>query len=186
MKVAGFIFHKIMGWKIGGEGILPTNEPKVIFVMTPHTSWIDFMIGWLYYKSVNKRSEFIIKKEFFVFPIKGLLKRMGGIPINRKKGKEVLSQLIESVKERDRIHLSITPEGTRKPNPYWKNGFYYIAQKANIPIQPVCFDYAKKEMVFSDPYFVEGTVKEEMEKLKTFVRKVNPTPKVPCRFKIDP
>ncbi len=41
--------------------------------------------------------------------------------------------------------LMISPEGTRKPNENWKTGFYYIAQKAGVPIVVGYPDYKKKE-----------------------------------------
>jgi len=40
--------------------------------------------------------------------------------------------------------LGISPEGTRSRVEKWKTGFYYIAQKANVPIVLMYMDYKKK------------------------------------------
>jgi 1-acyl-sn-glycerol-3-phosphate acyltransferase len=40
--------------------------------------------------------------------------------------------------------MVFTPEGTRSYSPNWKKGFYYIAQKANVPIYIGYIDYKKK------------------------------------------
>ena len=42
------------------------------------------------------------------------------------------------------FHLAITPEGTRKSNPNWKKGFYFIALKAQVPIMLIGIDYPTK------------------------------------------
>jgi hypothetical protein len=48
-------------------------------------------------------------------------------------------------KERSEFVLMISPEGTRSPNKHWKTGFYYIAQKAQVPIVLGYANYKTKE-----------------------------------------
>lgn len=52
-------------------------------------------------------------------------------------------QLAEVAKNSDHFCLTITPEGTRSLSPNWKNGFYYIALNAKIPILLYGVDYTK-------------------------------------------
>jgi len=44
------------------------------------------------------------------------------------------------------MHIIISPEGTRKKVIKWNKGFYYIAEKAKVPIVVVSIDYQKKEI----------------------------------------
>jgi lauroyl/myristoyl acyltransferase len=54
-----------------------------------------------------------------------------------------MAKMFEDNKE---FVLMIAPEGTRSPNSNWKTGFYYIAQKANVPIVLGYADFNKKEV----------------------------------------
>lgn len=58
--------------------------------------------------------------------------------------------LAELFRQKRHLHLAITPEGTRKRNPDWKLGFYYIAKKAGVPILIVALDYKVKEVKILD------------------------------------
>jgi 1-acyl-sn-glycerol-3-phosphate acyltransferase len=130
------------GWTIGPKG---DDVPKCVICVAPHTSNLDFTIGKLFYNAIGRKAKFLIKKEWFVFPLNIIFKSMGGIPINRSKSSSSTKQLAEEFAKRETFHLAITPEGTRKQAKEWKKGFYYIALKAGVPIQVAYLDYGKKE-----------------------------------------
>jgi len=64
--------------------------------------------------------------------------------VDRSRHTSLVDQVVKRAKESRKFHLSITPEGTRKANPNWKKGFYYIALKAELPILLIGIDYEKK------------------------------------------
>jgi 1-acyl-sn-glycerol-3-phosphate acyltransferase len=133
---------KCLGWKI--EGTFPAYK-KMVIIAAPHTSVVDFINGWLALRHFGLKSRFIIKKEFFIFPFGYLLKALGGVPIDRgNKNNNMVEQMVEHFNNHDHFYLVITPEGTRKKTKRWKKGFYYIAQKANVPIMITRLDYGKK------------------------------------------
>lgn len=144
MNLAGRLLHWF-GWK-------PITsvpfEPKSVICVAPHTSNWDFIIGYLYYKSLGTgvTPRFLIKKEWFFFPFNLLFKALGGLPVDRKSGASSVEQAIEMLRSADRLHIAITPEGTRKPRERWKSGFYRIAMEAGVPIQLAKMDYQKKEV----------------------------------------
>ena len=58
--------------------------------------------------------------------------------------------------------MGIAPEGTRKKVTELRTGFYFIAHKANVPIIPVAFDYAKKEVKIGLPFYTTGDYNADM------------------------
>ena len=148
-----------MRWtlEINGDDI-----PKCIICVAPHTSNLDFMLGKLYYNAIGKKAKFLIKKEWFVFPLNFIFRSMGGIPINRSKSSSTTEQLAEEFSRRDIFHLAITPEGTRKRTEEWKKGFYYIALKAGVPIQVAYIDYGKRKIGIKTTFYPTGNADEDI------------------------
>jgi 1-acyl-sn-glycerol-3-phosphate acyltransferase len=79
----------------------------------------------------------MIKKEAFVFPIGYLLKAAGGVSVDRKKSGATMLHMLERFNDSKQFALVIAPEGTRKKVSTWKPGFWYFANKANVPVVPV-------------------------------------------------
>ena len=57
--------------------------------------------------------------------------------IDRSRGGNMVRACVAEYCRRERMCVTITPEGTRKRVAQWKLGFYYIATEANVPIVPV-------------------------------------------------
>src|SRR5574344_1592929 len=112
-------FLTLMGWKAIEP---PVPEPKCVILGVPHTSFWDFVVSYLYYTSVGGKTNIMIKKEFFRWPVKKLLISLGGIPVDRSRaaGAELIMHTIEEFNSRETLHLSIATEGTRKPVEKWK------------------------------------------------------------------
>ena len=130
-----------MGWKKGVGFTLPD---KAIICLAPHTSNYDFIIGQLYVRAEQQKSNFLMKKEWFFWPLGPIFRKLGGIPVWRDKKTSMTERLAEYAMKADKFQLCITPEGTRSLNPDWKKGFYYIALKAQLPIFLFGLDYERK------------------------------------------
>ena len=126
-------------------GEYPYHLRKTIVIMAPHTSMWDFVIGRLGFSVLNVPVRFLIKKEMFRFPFGGLLKALGGIPVDRGKRNNMVDYVIHLFETHDDLVVVITPEGTRKYTEHWKKGFWYIAEKAKLKIVLGFLDYKKKE-----------------------------------------
>lgn len=153
-----WVLH-ILGWKIVNKG---DDVPKCVICVAPHTSNVDFTMGKLFYNAIGGKVKFLIKKEWFFFPLNILFKSMGGIPINRSKSSSMTEQLAEEFAKRETFHLAVTPEGTRKKAKEWKKGFYYIALKAGVPIQVAYIDYGKKELGIKATFYPTGNADEDI------------------------
>jgi len=130
-RAMGGALLKILGWRV--EGTLP-NEAKVILVGEPHTSNWDFILIMCAAQSVGFRMSYVMKKEAFFWPLGGFFKWMGGLPIERKKGQDSLTQITRHIEAQDNIFLAITPSGSRSPKADYKTGYLRLADKLNIPL----------------------------------------------------
>jgi 1-acyl-sn-glycerol-3-phosphate acyltransferase len=164
-ELCSFVLHDILGWE--SNGTFPENEKKMIVITAPHTSMMDFIIGYLYFGSQNKKAYFAIRQEFFFFPLGYLLKAMGSIPVARGKT-ALIDKMVEEFNQREYMILNITPEGTRKLTKNWKKGFHYIAKKANVPLVLGFFDYKNKKCGLMDPavFPLSDNASEDLEKIK--------------------
>lgn len=135
---------------------MPPDITKCVILAGPHTSNLDFFIGRLAYFVLGVPVKFLIKKESFQNPLGGLLKKMGGIPVDRGRSNNLVEEVAGMFKKHDVLNVVITPEGTRKLAKNWKRGYYYIALKANVPIVFGFLDYAKKEAGFGPVLYPSG------------------------------
>jgi len=113
-----------------------------------------------------------MKKSWFFFPFGSILSAIGGVPVDRSKRTTVTDQMAEEFDKRETFHLAITPEGTRSLVKKWKMGFYYIAVKANVPIQLAYFDYAKKEMGITKVFYPTGDENADLKVIQDYYQDV--------------
>ncbi len=182
MKAFCKFLLKILGWKEIG-GVAPEN--KCIIIGAPHTSAWDFVISWLHYTSMGGRASTLVKKEFFFWPAGFFLKKMGGIPIDRSKGANVIRQTIQLINEREHIHLALTPEGTRSFTKKWKAGFHIIATETNIPVYLGSFDWGRKEISIGEKFELTNDAKQDINRMKDYYREKGIKGRFPELFSTD-
>ncbi len=167
-KIAGWIL-RLFGWTIDEH--TPVGIKKCVICVGPHTSNWDFVIGKLAFLSYGVPVKILIKKEAFVFPFGWLLKAMGGIPVDRKrKNVNLTDAAVEHFNNNETLYMLFTPEGTRSYNPNWKKGFYYIAQKAQVPIYIGYIDYANKRGGFHSLFEPTGDVDADIRYIKNVLK----------------
>lgn len=167
------ICKKILRWAgWNAEPLGGVELPKCVICIAPHTSNWDFVVGKLYYMAIGCTASFLIKKEWFVFPLNILFGWAGGVPVDRSKRMSVTDQMVERFNTHERFQLAITPEGTRKPVAEWKKGFYFIALRAKVPILVAFFDYKKKEVGVKSIFYPTGDVDKEVRMIREMYRDV--------------
>ncbi|WP_302458019.1 1-acyl-sn-glycerol-3-phosphate acyltransferase [Mediterranea massiliensis] len=164
-QLCRFIYHRLLGWKT--VITVPFYE-KCVICAAPHTSNWDLLIGKLFYGSLGRRASFLMKKEWFFFPLNLVFKAMGGIPVNRGKKNSLVDQMARRFASCSRFNLAITPEGTRKANPEWKKGFYYIALQAQVPIMLFGIDYPSKTITCTKAIMPSGDIEKDMREIKRY------------------
>ncbi|MBF1477445.1 MAG: 1-acyl-sn-glycerol-3-phosphate acyltransferase [Prevotella pallens] len=166
-KLASWLLYKQLKWK---KKVTIAFPDKFIICLAPHTSNWDFFFGQLYAKAEGIRSNFLMKKEWFFWPLGMFLRRMGGIPVFRSKHTSMTDRLADYALKTDKFGLCITPEGTRSLNPDWKKGFYYIALKANIPIFLYGLDYKTKTIECTQSIVPSGDIEADMRTIKLYFK----------------
>ena len=166
-KLCRWLLYKQMGWT---KNITVDHPDKYIICLAPHTSNWDFILGQIYSCSENIRINFLMKKEWFFWPLGNLFRKLGGIPVNRSKHNSMTDFLADTAKRNDTFRLCITPEGTRSLNPEWKKGFYYIAMKAEIPILLYGIDYKKRLIECTRSIIPTGDIKQDMKEIKLYFK----------------
>jgi len=158
----------LWGWKTVGE--VPAEHSKLLIIEAPHTSNWDYLLGMLAITSIGIKVNVIIKKEMFFWPFGPLLKKLGGIPLDRSGNLSKVDSLAALFREKDELNLAITPEGTRALSTKWKRGYYYIAEKAGVPILLTAIDYKQKAGIFGPVLYPTGNYKEDLKKIEAFYK----------------
>ena len=156
-----------MGWRV--ERTVP-HADKCVICVAPHTSNWDFIIAELYYGSIGRKAGFLMKKEWFVWPLGILFRKLGGVPVVRSRKTSLTDQLAERARKAERFELAVTPEGTRSLNTEWKKGFYYIALKAKLPILLYGVDYEKKIICCKKTIIPNGDIDSQMKEIKMYFK----------------
>ncbi len=162
-----FIYYRLLGWK---TNVTVPDLDKYVICAAPHTSNLDLFIGKLFYGAIGRKTSFMMKKEWFFFPLGLIFKAVGGIPVDRKHKTSLVEQMAEQFARSKQFHLAITPEGTRKRNPNWKKGFYYIALKAQVPIVLIGIDYPSKTISATKMITPSGDIDKDMREIKLYFK----------------
>ena len=163
--------HKaLFGWFRFTEDVTEPMPEKCIIALAPHTSNWDFIIGNVYSRAKGFHSDFLMKKEWFFWPMGILMRRLGGIPVYRTKRMHSTDIIAQQARQAQRFRLCITPEGTRKAQPEWKKGFYYIAHKAEIPILLYGLDFAQRRIVCTKTIIPNGDFEAQMQEIKEYFK----------------
>lgn len=165
-----FIFFKLMGWKV--EGTFDESIKKCVIIVIPHTSWHDFFIGIFFRGTFPLEINFLAKKELFKFPLGIYLKWVGGTALNRQKTENKVDTISKIFETKEVFRLALSPEGTRKKVSELKSGYYYIAQKANVPIIPIAFDYEHKKVIIFNTFNITNDYEKDSKYLESLFKNI--------------
>ena len=99
--ICRFIYHKLLGWK--AEVSVPDFK-KCIICAAPHTTNWDLFIGKLFITAIGRESGFLMKKEWFFFPLGIIFRKMGGIPVHRDKRTSMVDQLVQRIEKNSQLY----------------------------------------------------------------------------------
>ena len=157
----------ILGWKSHGK--MPDLK-KFILVAAPHSSNWDFIFFLLFLFKFQIPVHWMAKESMFAPPFKGLLQRLGGIPIDRSKKKNTVEIMTETFDSSDRLILTIAPSGTRSKVTAWKSGFYRIAHQADVPIVCGFVDYKTKIVGIGPTLYPTGDMEADLNRMRDFYK----------------
>lgn len=163
----GRLWLRSFGWKIQGEA---ATYRKFVVIAAPHTSNWDFpfMLATAY--AMRVRVSWFGKHTLFAPPWGWFMRRLGGIPVDRRGPQSLVVQMAEKLRSSDELILGISPEGTRSKVEVWKSGFYHIASASGVPIGLGYLDYDRKLCGLGMFVMPSGDVKGDMHKIRDFYR----------------
>lgn len=181
-SICKFIYFKLLGWD--WEVTIPARD-KCILCVAPHTSNWDFPLGEVCITAMGRKAGFLMKKDWFFWPAGSILRAMGGIPVMRSKHTSLTDQLAQTAIESPYFNLAVTPEGTRSRAEVWKRGFYFIALKAQIPIQLFGLDAKHKRIVATKEIFPSGDVEADMREILDYFQQFEGCAFYPEKFVLE-
>jgi 1-acyl-sn-glycerol-3-phosphate acyltransferase len=127
----------LAGWKL--ELDKPVRPPFV-FIGAPHTSNWDFLLLISAVLILRLDARWMGKHTLFRFPFGGLMRWLGGIPVNRSSPQNLVPEVASLLRSNPDLIICIPPEGTRRKVEKWKTGFWHIARQAGVPIMMTALD----------------------------------------------
>lgn len=162
------IILKLIGWRVVGD--FKPEIKKKLLAAGPHTSNWDFPLGLLVRCSIKQKIQYVGKASLFKPPLGWLIKRMGGIPVERSKSNNFVNAVVNEYNEREKLAILLAPEGTRKKVTKFKTGFYHIARLAKIPILPAVLDFEVKEFRFLPLFWPTDDIEKDLAELENLFK----------------
>lgn len=170
---------KALGWTAVDP---PVPEEKCVILGVPHTTIWDFVISLLYYTSVGGKAYCMIKKEFFFWPLGPVLRKLGGVPVDRSNGAQVVLSVVHEMNKAKTMHLALAPEGTRKKTARWKTGYHKIATAVGCPVYLGYFDWGTKRVGRGQKFELSGDAMADTEKIQQIYESMHLTGRHPENF----
>jgi len=169
LKILANFGFWISGWDLIGA---VTNTPKLLVIAAPHRSGWEVLLGFMTICSLDLDVRWMGKHTIFRWPLGYLARFFGGIAIDRRQAHGVVGNTVQQFNQREKLFVVLMPEGTRsnadRPVADWKQGYYYIAHKAGVPVMPIYLDHANKRVVFGEAISAEAEQEVVTNTLQTF------------------
>ena len=141
--------------------------PRCVMIASPHTSNWDFPLTLAIANVSGVRIRWLGKDALFRGPMGPIMRRLGGVAIDRSVPGGMVSALAAELRSRDLV-LVVPAEGTRSKAEYWKSGFYRIAQEAEVPIVCAFVDRATRSGGFGPVIEPSGDLVADMDLIRSF------------------
>jgi 1-acyl-sn-glycerol-3-phosphate acyltransferase len=171
----GRLYLRLSGWRV--EGRIP-GAAKAVVIAAPHTSNWDLPLMLAVSYELGIRPAWLGKLELFRWPFGGLMRWLGGLPVDRRIRQNLVHQAVASFDAVERLYLVIPPSGTRSRATHWKSGFYHIARGARVPIACAFLDYRRRVGGIGPVLAPSGDLVADMARIRAFYAGV--TGKIPA------
>lgn len=150
---------------------VPATEPvpaRCVMIAAPHTSNWDFPLTLALARVSGVRISWLGKTSLFRGPAGPIMRRLGGVAIDRSAPGGMVDSLAGAFEDRDRLVLVVPAEGTRSRTEHWKSGFYRIAQQAEVPIVCAYVDRRTRTGGFGLVLAPSGDLVADMDRIRAF------------------
>ncbi len=175
----------LFGWRPEAE--IP-DTPKFVLVGYPHTSTWDFPLFIFTAWALDVRCRWAGKQSLFKGPLGRMFRALGGVPVDRSGGKNMVSTVVDLFEQNERLIFGIAPSGSRSRTEHWRSGFYHMAREANVPLVLGSVDFARRSGCLLDVVHLTGDVSTDMDRIRAVyadVRGRNPDQQTPIRLQSE-
>jgi 1-acyl-sn-glycerol-3-phosphate acyltransferase len=158
----------LQGWKVDDVLLKQKNFDKFILLGAPHTSNWDaaMFIAAMYHMKLDVK--FLMKNDWLKFPFSLAFNPLGALGIDRSTSNSMVDIMANEFDKKDKLIISISPEGTRGPNEKWKRGFYYTSIKANVPILLGYLDYGNRVAGIGKEVIPTGNIEPDFRMISDY------------------
>ena len=154
---------RVGGWQMVGQW---PDLDKVVVIVAPHSSAWDVVWALAAKVALGLGLVFIGKKETFWGPLGWLLRKFGGVPIDRSAPGGIVDQVAKQMAQAERMWFVLAPEGTRRKVDRWKTGFWKIARRAQVPVFCVGFHYPDKTIRLGELVTLTDDMDADMRRIR--------------------
>jgi len=175
----------LLGWRVEAE--IPSAR-RFIAVGHPHTSTWDFPLFILMIWSIGLPLRWIGKKSLFDSSFGWFFYALGGLPVDRSGGKNMVVSVAELFAQHEDLTLGIAPAGTRKYSTHWRSGFYHMALGAKVPLVLGSIDFKRRVVCILDTLHLSGDVGTDMDLIRAAFAPMkgrNPERMAPIRLAVE-
>lgn len=164
-RLASRVYWACSRWTLTGE---PAPARPTVLIGAPHTSNWDFvlMLGIAWRFGIDVR--WLGKKSLFTGWRGPIMRRLGGIPVDRTDPARVVADVVARVHAGEVFGLVVTPDGTRGAHEYWKSGFYRIARETGMPVTLGYVDRTTMTTGLGPTIELTGDVAADMDVIRAF------------------
>jgi 1-acyl-sn-glycerol-3-phosphate acyltransferase len=120
----------------------------------------------LYRIATGLQIHWLGKDALFRWPVRQLLLRLGGIPVNRRDPAGFVDALLVRFAASESMWLGVAPEGTRAYTDHWKSGFYRLALAGRLCVGLGFIDYATKTVGIETYLNLSGDPAEDIDRIR--------------------
>ncbi|GGD73093.1 1-acyl-sn-glycerol-3-phosphate acyltransferase [Microbacterium murale] len=164
-RILARAFWALSRWTLTGDEV-PTRP--TILIGAPHTSNWDFVLMLAIAWRLGIDVHWLGKKSLFTGWRGPIMRRIGGVPVDRDDPSRVVKDVIAQVHSGEVFALVVTPDGTRGGNEYWKSGFYRIATETGMPVTLGYVDRTTMTTGLGPTFELTGDVAADMDRIRTF------------------
>lgn len=159
------LYWSVSRWSLTSEAV-PTRP--TVLIGAPHTSNWDFVLMLAIAWRLGIDVHWLGKKSLFRGWRGPLMRRLGGVPVDREDPGRIVSDVVRKVREGSVFGLVITPDGTRGGNEHWKSGFYRIAMQTGMPVTLGFVDRTTMTCGLGPTLQLAGDTAADMDRIRAF------------------
>lgn len=164
--ICSFIYYKLLGWK---TKVSVPDYDKYIICAAPHTTNWDLFIGKLFMGAIGRETGFMMKKDWFFWPLGPIFRWMGGIPVDRSRKSSLVDQMINIAKSSKNFIWPLLPKVRAKQIRIGKRVLLYCPRSRSAH-HISSYRLRKKCITAEKVIHPSGNIEKDMREIKLYYK----------------